>query len=299
LYYNLRVADSEPADPRVLVAGVGAVGAWVLARLTDAGADVTGWTRGSTYERLAAGDPLVLSSPEGDWAGPVRVTTTPAGEYDLVLVCVKAHDTAAIAVDLPRGARVVSIQNGVENISALAAHHDRVSGAVVYCGCERLGPTEVRHEFPGGHLVVDDEALASWFDRHGLPAKMTDDVRAALWRKLLVNVVGNGLTAVTRHRFGRIFATPEIEPVARAALAETAAVARAEGVELDDSDIDASLSMLGSMPAEKTSSTLQDLEAGRALEVELTGSVVRLAEAHGIETPTVRTLDALLRVISP
>ena len=58
--------------------------------------------------------------------------------------------------------------------------------------------------------------------------------------------------------------------------------------------------MLLSMPAEKTTSTLQDLEAGRPFETDgITGVVIRKAAYHGIDVPTVRALDAMLRAISP
>ena len=108
-------------NPRVLVAGIGAVGAWCLARLTEHGADATGWARGETYARLAAGEPLVLESPDGDWSGPVRVVHAPDGEWDLVIVCVKSQDTAEIAARLAPGPRILSAQNGVENPDVLRA----------------------------------------------------------------------------------------------------------------------------------------------------------------------------------
>ena len=77
------------------------------------------------------------------------------------------------------------------------------------------------------------------------------------------------------------------------------AVANAQNVALTDADVEKSVALLRSMPPDKTTSTLQDLEAGRTLEVELTGVVVRKADEHGIPVPTVRTIDAMLRVISP
>lgn len=286
-------------DARVLIVGVGSIGGWLLARLTQHGADVAGWARGATYDRLAVGEPLVLEGPDGEWSGPVRVVDRPAGAWDLVVVAVKSHDTASVAPTLPR-ARLVSAQNGVENPDVLRRTHERVDAAVVYCGAERLGPVTIRTEFPGAHLVMEDAGLATWFEQHGVPVKVTDDVRAAAWRKLLVNVAGNSLTAICRARFGRVFEVPQVWSVARAAVVETAAVARAEGVSIDEHDVEDVIELLGSMPAEKTTSTLQDLEAERPFETDaITGVVVRLATEHGIDVPTVRALDAMLRVISP
>jgi 2-dehydropantoate 2-reductase len=157
-----------------------------------------------------------------------------------------------------------------------------------------------RTEVAGAHLVLEDADLSTWFDQHGVPTKTTGDVRAAAWRKLLGNVAGNTLTAICRTRFGALMSVQEIPPVMRAAVAETAAVARAEGVAVQDDDIDAVVEMLVGMPAEKTTSMLQDLEAGRSIEIDvITGVVVRKADQHGIDVPTVRTLDAILRVLSP
>ncbi len=93
-------------DARVLVAGVGAIGGWLLARLTQHGTDVTGWVRGDAAKRLGAGDPFTLEGPDGDWAGPVAVTTSPKGSWDLIIVAVKSQDTAVVAADLP-AARLV------------------------------------------------------------------------------------------------------------------------------------------------------------------------------------------------
>lgn len=286
-------------DVRVLIAGVGAIGGWLLARLTQHGADVTGWARGNTAEQLGAGDPLTLEGPDGDWSGPVAITTSPEGSWDLIIVAVKSQDTAVIAADLPP-ARIVSAQNGVENPDILRRTHTEVDAAVVYCGAERLGPTHVRTELAGAHLVVEDADLAAWFARHGVATEITADVRVASWRKLLGNVAGNSLTAITGSRFGALLAVPEIHAVARAAIAETAAVARAEGIALDDQDVEAVVHTILGMPPDKTTSTLQDLEAGRPFETDgITGVVVRKAAVHDVDVPTVRTLDALLRARSP
>ena len=287
-------------NPRVLVVGIGAVGAWLLARLTEHGADVTGWARGETFARLARGEALVLESPDGDWSGPVRVVDAPGGDWDLVIVCVKSQDTATVAAQLPTGPRIVSAQNGIENPDVLRGYHADVLGCVVYSGCERLGPVHVRNEMAGGSLTIGDADAAEWLTGHGVPTTFTDDIELTMWRKLLANAVGNSLTAILRTRFGPLRAVPEIEDVARAAVTEVVAVGRAAGVALGPADVDATLAAFVALPEDKTTSMLQDLEAGRPLEVDgLTGVVVRRAAAHGVDVPTIRTFDAFLRFVSP
>jgi 2-dehydropantoate 2-reductase len=292
-----RAAARAPGS--VLIAGAGAIGGWLLARLTEHGADVTGWARGEAYDRLVAGEPLVLESPDGDWAAPVRVVDSAAGDWDLVVVCVKSHDTETVSNGITPGVTVLSAQNGVENVEILRRRHPIVLGAVVYAGVERIGPLHVRNEQPGSHLLLDDAKLADWFTAHGVATRVVDDLRLAAWRKLLVNAVGNSVTAITRLRFGALRSVEEIRDVMRAGLDEVRAVGNAEGVALTDADVEAAMALFEGLPDEKTTSTLQDVEAGRPLEVDaLTGVVVRKAASHGIPVPTIAVLDAVLRALS-
>lgn len=280
------------------MAGVGAIGGWMLARLTEAGADVTGWARGETYERLAGGEPLVLHSHQGDWSGPVRVVDRPDRPYDLVLVCVKSSATEEVARALDPSSLAVSVQNGVENPEVLRRHLPRVAGAVVYSGCRRVDPVTIRHT-SNGFLVCEDADASEWLTAHGVPCRHVPDVRPAQWRKLMGNVVENSLTAILHSRVGPIHACRSLDPVIDAALAEVVAVARAEGVALDDDLVEQVHAGLRSLPPDNGTSMLWDLEAGRPLEVDaITGVVVRKGDGHGVPVPTVRTLDALLRFLS-
>lgn len=284
---------------RILVAGVGAIGGWLLARLTEGGADVEGWARGATYERLAAGEPLELRSYERPWSGPVRVVAAPQGPYDLTLVAAKSHDTGAVSAALHPGGIVVSVQNGVENPGVLRRRHPAVVAAVVYSGCERVDPVTVVHR-SNGFLVLDDARVAGVLREHGVPCHVVPDVRVAMWQKLMGNVTVNSLCAVTGLPVGAILDGDELDGVALALLHDVAAVGAAVGVELEPGLAERVLAGIKSLPGDATPSTLQDRRAGRPLEVDaLTGVVVRLADEHGLAVPTVRTLDALLRAVDP
>lgn len=286
---------------RTLVAGVGAVGGWLLARLTEGGADVTGWARGETYERLAAGEPLTLRSSRGDWSGPVRVVAAPEGAYDVTFVCTKSSATAALGDALAAaavGGTVVSAQNGVENAAVLAERLPSVVGAVVYAGCRRLDALTVQ-QTSGGRLVCDVPAIAAWLDDHRVPCLLVDDVRPVQWRKLMGNVVENSLSALLLSRVGPVHAHRPLEAVIDAALGEVAAVAAAEGVALPESIVREVHDALLALPPDNGTSMLWDREEGRPLEVDaITGVVVRRGDALGVQVPTVRTLDALLRFVS-
>ena len=285
----------------VLVAGVGAIGGWLLGRLTEGGADVEGLARGDTLARLGSGEHLVLRSHQGDWSGPVRVVADglAGAPYDWVLVCTKVHQTdELVALLADDGGTWVSVQNGIEGPAILARHHQPVAAAVVYSGCRKVDPVTVSHT-ANGFLVTDDEAVAAFLAGHGVSCRLVEDLRPVQWRKLMGNVVENSLTALLRTTVGPLHTGDELEPVIDAALAEVAAVGRAEGIDLPGDVVTSVHDALRSLPPGNGTSTLYDALAGRPLEVDaLTGAVVRLAGRHGVPVPTVRTLDALLRFVS-
>jgi 2-dehydropantoate 2-reductase len=284
---------------RVLVAGVGAVGGWLLARLTEAGADVEGWARGDALARLGAGEPLVFRSHERSWTGPVRVVAAPdpAG-YDLVLVTAKVHDTAAMGEPLPRRGVWVSCQNGLEATEVLGRFHDEVRACAVYVGATRVDAVSVDH-VAAGFLVLDDPAVAAFLEAHGVPCQVVDDLHTARWRKLVGNIGTNPLCAVTGLAMGPALATPQMRELSRRAMLETARVAVADGADLDaEATTETVMAAVLAASPDTVPSTLQDRRAGKRLEVDaLTGVVVRIAARHGVDVPTVAALDALLRAL--
>jgi 2-dehydropantoate 2-reductase len=293
-------SSASSSNARALVAGVGAIGGWVLARLTEGGADVTGWARGETYARLAAGEPLVLHSKDGDWSGRVRVVDHPDAPYDLTLVCTKSGDTAGAAAQLVTKGVAVSVQNGLDNPDVLAAagRWDRVVPTVVYCGCNRVDAVTVRHT-SNGYLVLDDPHVAGWLAAHGVRTDLVADVVPVQWAKLAGNVVQNSLTAVLDTLQGPMRDHPALQGLQRDLCDEVRRVAIACGAPVAADFTDAVLAGLQRLPVYNGTSMLWDRRAGRPLEVDaLTGAVLRRASANGVDTPVVRTVDALVRFVS-
>jgi 2-dehydropantoate 2-reductase len=117
------------------------------------------------------------------------------------------------------------------------------------------------------------------------------------WRKLCVNAV-SGVMALAG-RPAEIFALDDLRTIARALADECAAVARAEGVDLTDRDVDELMGWLEALPKDAGSSILTDRRAGRALEWEARNGVIgRLGRRHGIATPVSDTVSALLHAAS-
>lgn len=301
---------SEPLDPataRIAVVGPGSVGTFFAAQLAAAGRHVTACARRPFTE-------YVVESPEAPTRGPAHVVTDPArlterdAPADLVLLCVKSHHTAGAAPWLERlcddRSILVTVQNGTEGADRVApfAHGAEVVPSVVYCGSELVAPGHVRHYARGILLVPDTPAarrVAPVFAGTAATWRPTPAYLTEAWRKLGINTVANGITALTRRRMD-VLARPDVAEVARRLLHEAWAVAAAEGATLTAADADAFVDGLARLPGEGGTSMLYDRLAGRATEHDaLYGAVVRAGRRHGIPTPTQETIHALVAAGDP
>ncbi|MDG2111140.1 MAG: 2-dehydropantoate 2-reductase [Actinomycetota bacterium] len=282
----------------IAVVGPGGVGTFFAAHLAAAGYDVLACAR-RTFDRY------VVESDTAPVTAEAKVVTDPAdasGPYDVVLVGVKAHQTAGAAdwLDAVCGpdSVMVTMQNGVEASTRVApfVNGAEVLEAVVYCGGELVEPGHTVNS-GGGRLILPDVPAAQQVVElfASTPAKVRTNPGhlTEQWRKLGVNVALNGVTALTNkaipvagHEPGR--------SVARALVDECWAVGRAEGADLPAASIEALLDGFHKARGGATSMH-QDRLAGRSTEHDaLYGAVVRFGERHGIPTPVNAAVGALV-----
>jgi 2-dehydropantoate 2-reductase len=125
-----------------------------------------------------------------------------------------------------------------------------------------------------------------------------DDFTTAAWRKLIINIAVNPITALTVQRFG-VFAVPEILGLAAGLIQEAAKVGKAAGAQLSDGDVQALITTCANLLPQGGTSMLFDRLKGNRLEVEhLTGTIVRLAKSYGIAVPLNTAILALLTAVN-
>ncbi|MCK8785935.1 2-dehydropantoate 2-reductase [Roseomonas sp. NAR14] len=288
----------------VAVIGLGGIGGVAAAALQLAGRhDVLACPR-----RPLAG--LTFQHPGGTAEIPLRCLADPdaATPADWVLLCTKTQDTPAAGAWLRRLAgpatRVAVLQNGL-------GHADRVRPfvgdapvvpVIVYYNGERTAPGSVRLRRVAGHdMAVPDDAhghaFAALLEGSMIGAHPAPDFALLAWRKLLINIAVNPLTAITRQR-QRVLRRPDIRALGLAMLEEAVAVGRAEGAALRPDEATAIWATLMTYPEEAGTSMYHDTMAGRPLEAEaLTGYVVAAGERHGIPTPLNAMMLTLLRAV--
>lgn len=291
---------------KIAVMGAGAVGCFFGARLHQAGHEVVLIGRPALVEAVRARG-LHLQMAGFDGFLPLQATTDPAAVAgaDVVLLCVKSGDTeaagAAIAPHLAPGAAVLSLQNGVDNAPRLSAVLGRTAIPVaVYVAAGMAGPGHVVHH-GRGELVLgptpDSDRIAAALEASGIPASVSADVDAALWSKLTINCVYNGLSALTQLPYGELVRGPGVPAVMRDLYEECVAVAAAAGVRLAPELWDAVQDIARSM-AGQHSSTARDVAHGHASEIDhINGHVVRLGAQLGVPVPANRTVHALVKLL--
>jgi 2-dehydropantoate 2-reductase len=303
-------------NPRVVVIGAGAMGGLFGGLLAEGGLDVTLVDTWQEHVAAILSNGLRIVGVGGERAIPVGATTD-AGTVaaaDVVLFQCKAfanEAAAGAARHLFTGQTVaVSFQNGLGNEEALArilGAGNVMGGLTAQAGLVEA-PGVVRNfgdlptivgEMAGG-LSHRATAIAATFTRRGLPTGASADIKRDKWKKLLGNVALGAISAVTDLRSFEIMRVPELKQIVLRTVDEAAAVAAAEGVALDVAEAREVLMKLvdtaGGGTGTSKSSMREDIARRRRTEIDtIHGAVQRLARRHGLPTPTIDTMIALVK----
>lgn len=289
--------------PRIAVLGAGAVGCYFGGMLARAGAPVTLIGRPAHVDAINR-DGLFFESIHFQEHIRVAATTDIAVVHgaEIVLFSVKTTDTEdaakLLAPHLTPASVVVSLQNGVDNVERIrAATRIEALPAVVYVAAEMPGPGRLKHN-GRGDLVVGDPNIAALFARADVPCRISENIQADLWTKLIMNCSHNAISALTRSRYGRMAQNPWVSEVTRLAVEEAVRVSCAAGVQLNKEALFAAQEKLATTMANAISSTAQDVARGRRTEIDsLNGYVARRGKELGIATPVNQTLHALVKLL--
>jgi len=296
---------------KVAVMGAGAVGCYFGGMLARAGHEVVLIARPQHVEAIAR-DGLRMETKTFDEHVRLAASADPGAVQgaNLVLFSVKSTDTEAagaqIRPHLPADALVLCLQNGVDNADRLRTvlPQHAVAAAVVYVATEMAGPGHVKHH-GRGELVIEpvvsksfsSEGVAQALIAAGVPTEISDNVRGALWAKLILNCAYNAVSAIAQLPYGKTVQGEGVKDVMRDVVAECLAVAKAEGVQVPG-DVDAAIRKIAETMPSQFSSTAQDLARGKRSEIDyLNGLIVQRGEALGVATPANRVLWALVKLL--
>ncbi|MBB3181556.1 ketopantoate reductase family protein [Variovorax sp. Sphag1AA] len=301
---------------RICFLGAGALGCAIGGTLAKAGSDVTLIDRNPPHVDAINRDGLWMKDGEEEQVVRVRaaLNADDLAPPDLIVVLVKSFHTRS-AIEAARhivgpDTAVMSLQNGMghEEILAEVVGRDRVLAGKTYVGGVKLSPGRIIAGTRDKRTVIGEldgtiseraKAIAAEFERAGLPCEVSENIMGVMWDKLLINVSTGALSAITGQVYGALYAVPEIEATAIAAVAEAMAVARASGVTLSIKEPrDAWRMAAEGLPYEFKTSMLQSIEKGSVTEVDfINGSVVRGGQKYNVPTPVNQTLVAAVKGI--
>jgi 2-dehydropantoate 2-reductase len=301
---------------RFAILGSGAVGGYYGAKLARAGHDVTFIARGAHLQAIRERGLEIKSPMVGDFTVRARAEedTSLVGPVDVVIFAVKAYDNATalpmIAPMLGPGTTVLTLQNGVDSVSEVAAiaGEPRVLGGTTYIATALAAPGLIEQTGTHRRIVFGEvfgdlprsservrqihEALAG----ADIQAEAVEDGRVPIWEKFIFLVSLAGFTGAARLPIGPLWADAIIKERFLDGCREIERLARAEGVPVAAGVIDNISRYVDGIPGTMRSSLLIDLSMGKRIEVEaLQGSVVRRAARAGVPVPIMSTLYAVLK----
>jgi len=287
---------------RIAVMGAGGLGAYLGARLAEAGADVAFVARGAQLAAMRC-EGLSIRSALGDLRLPnVAVTDSPAdiGPVDLVLFTVKLWDTDAAALAmaplLGAGTPVVTLQNGIDSVDLITRGVPRhqVLAVATYIAASIASPGVIDHSGGGRRLVVDEATgspVIAWLGETcrravGIDLETTASIGAVVWEKFIRFAAFSAATALMRTTAGPLVGHPEARAFLRQLLEEGVAIAAATGNPVSSDLVQSSMALFGTIPATTRSSMATDLEQGHRLELNwVSGRIHALGLEHGVPTP--------------
>lgn len=314
---------------KICIFGAGAIGGYLAAGLAGIpGVEVSVIARGA---HLAAIRDKGLTLIKGGEETMVRVRASDSaaeiGPVDVVFNCLKAHQAwesaAAMAPLLGPETAVVCCQNGVpwwyfhklagafegRRLDAVdrddrqwcAIGPDRAIGCSVYPAAEIAAPGVIRHVYgdkfalgePDGSVSPRIRRISEVMERAGFRAPVIDDIRSELWLKLWGNLCFNPISALTRGTLDVVASDPTSRATAKAMMLEAQAIAESLGAGFRV-DVERRINGAARVGKHRTS-MLQDLEAGKAMEIDaLVTAVQEMGRITGHPTPT---LDVVLGLV--
>jgi 2-dehydropantoate 2-reductase len=317
---------------KFLIAGAGAIGAYMGACMARAGQDVTLFARGP-HLRAMQEQGVRVKSVDGDFEAHPKIAENleRVGPVDVVFLGVKAHGLTQLAPQLKPvlgpDTAVVGTQNGIpwwffqgwggehqgmhlERVDpggtiAAAIEPRRVLGSIVYFATDIVEPGVVRHTEgnrislgePDGTRSDRSRQIAEALIAAGLRCPVTTRIRQEIWVKILGNVAFNPISALTGATLVKMARDPDVNALVRRIMEETVAVGAKLGLEVPIT-IDQRIAGAEKVGEHKTS-MLQDLEAGRPIELEaVVGAVVELGERLNVPMPHTGAVYACTKLLA-
>ncbi|MFZ6732713.1 2-dehydropantoate 2-reductase [Undibacterium sp. Ji42W] len=318
---------------KIAVVGAGAIGGFLAVKLALAGHEVSVVIRGGNLQAVRENGMKLIMDDGSEHVANIfatdRIADLPV--QDVVILGMKAHQVAVVAADIPAllgpESIVVTAQNGVpwwyfqkhggdyegRRVEAVdpggvvTANIDvnKVIGCIIYPACEIIAPGVIKHiegnRFSLGEIDGSDtpriRALADALRVAGFKTPISSDIRSEIWLKLWGNLSFNPISALTHATLVDICEFAPVRELVARMMREGQAIGEKLGVNFKVS-IDKRIAGAAAVGKHKTS-MLQDIEAGRPIELEaLVGTVIEMGSITNTPTPNIEAVYAMTALLA-
>jgi 2-dehydropantoate 2-reductase len=307
------IKESE-GKMKIAIVGPGAVGSLLAALLTRSKQEVHLIDRNLDRARKVNEEGIKVEGVHGEFTAKVNSTVEPQelGACDLIVISVKSYHTEeaikGVKDLIGEATQVLTLQNGVGNIQILndAVGEDKVIGGTTSLGATVLDHGHIKYAGKGetiigkasGKVLAPLREVANALNKAGLDTKVSRDINAVIWSKLIINVGINALGVATRLHNGRLLEYTGTRDIMRAAVQEAVKVAKRKKIKLVYDDPIQKVEGVAKATAANVCSMLQDVLKKRRTEIDfINGAIVRQAKSLNIPTPVNEVLTNLVKTI--
>jgi 2-dehydropantoate 2-reductase len=289
---------------KIMIMGTGGVGGYYGGLLAQHGNDVTFISRGAHLYAIRH-EGLKVKSVQGDFTiSPANATDDPAnvGLVDLILFCVKTYNTdeAAEAIRPVVGPQtvVMSLQNGIDAAERIgkAVGIEHVLGGATWLSSAVEAPGVIKQVSQFRRIVFGElgdgrsariESIYEVLNNTGITVEVSENIQKVLWTKFVFIAAVSSIGSLTRLPMGDYRSVPEARALLTGIMQDVEAVARAQGIALEDDVVAKSLEFIDNSGPHIKPSMQLDVETGHRTELEsMVGVIGQKGRELGVPTPT-------------
>ncbi len=297
---------------KIAIMGTGGVGGYYGGLLAQQGYEVTFIARGEHLKAIQENG-LQVKSVHGDFhVKPAQATDDPAqiGPVDLAIFCTKTYSIEEAAEQIKplvgSATTILPLQNGIDAADRIGATlgMEHLIGGATWISSAVGAPGVIKQVSQFRRVVLGEldgqvtprvQAIHKAFDDTGITAELSENILKILWTKFVFISTASSLGSLTRLTIGEYRSIPETRTMMTSLMREVEAVARAQGVELDEDVVQKSLDFIDNAAPQIKPSMQLDVEAGRRSELEaMIGVIGRKGRELDIPTPVTDVVYAFL-----
>jgi len=299
---------------KIAIVGPGAMGCLLAAFLGRTKEEVHLIDHNTKRAKKIKDEGIKVEGISGEFKVKVNASSSPKeiGVCDAVIICVKSYSTEeaikSVKELIGETTQVLTLQNGIGNVQILndVVGEENVIGGISSHGATVLGWGHIRHAGKGDTIIGKSNKrvlgpireLANALTKAKIETKISKDINALIWSKLIINVGINALTAITRLNNGRLVEYNETRDILRSAVQEAVKLTKRKKIKLVYDDPIQKVEGVAKATAGNISSMLQDVLKKRRTEIDfINGAVVRQAKAINMPTPMNDILTNLVKTI--